>query len=62
MAAQGRREEAEQRLAEVLGKWLSAGSILDVDATSAGVGSTYRFACGWDATGKVMAAPLGMAR
>ncbi|MGW9822291.1 hypothetical protein ACUXK4_004886 [Methylorubrum extorquens] len=62
MVAQGRREKAEERLTELLGKWISAGAILDVDATSAGVGSTYRFACGWDATGKVIAAPLGMVR
>ncbi|GEL44654.1 hypothetical protein MEX01_52450 [Methylorubrum extorquens] len=62
MTAQGRREEAQERLTSLLGKWLSAGSILDVDVTSAGVASTYRFACGWDATGKIIAAPLGTER
>lgn len=62
MEAQGQREDAQAQLTDLLGKWLSAGSILEVDATIAGVGSTYRFACGWDATGKVIAAPLGMVR
>lgn len=62
MTAQGRSEEAQERLTSLLGKWLSAGSVLDVDVTSAGVDLTYRFACGWDATGKVIAAPLGTVR